>query len=59
MGRKPIHKPENIAVGEQFELIGKLKRFSWQYLNNFNKRGKAKFKHVRTDDDKVYLERIK
>lgn len=58
MGRKPIHKPETIAVGEKFELTGRLKRYSWQYLNNFNKRGKAKFEHIR-EGDKVYLERIK
>lgn len=58
MGRKPLHKPENIEIGEKFELTGKLKKFSWQYLNNFNKRGKAKFEHVK-DGDKKYLKRIK
>lgn len=58
MGRKPIHKPENIGIGEKFELTGKMKKFSWQYLNNFNKRGKAKFNHVR-EGEKIYLERVK
>jgi len=57
MGRNAIHKPENLEIGEKMELKGKLKKFSWQYLNNFNNRGNAKFKHVR-EEKKIFVERI-
>lgn len=57
MGRRAIHKPENLEIGEKFELKGKLKRFSWQYLNNFNKRGDAKFKHIR-EGNTIFIERV-
>jgi hypothetical protein len=56
MGRKAIHKPENLKIGEKMELTGKLKKYSWQYLNNFNERGDAKYKHVR-DGNKVFIQR--
>lgn len=57
MGRKSIHKPETLKIGEKMELKGKAKRFSWQYLNNFNKRGEAKYKHT-TEGTKVFIERV-
>lgn len=57
MGRKRIHEPESLEIGEKMELTGKLKKYSWQYLNNFNDRGKAKYKHLR-EDKKVFIERI-
>lgn len=59
MGRKAIHKPENLEIGQKMELTGKLKKFSWQYLNNFNSRGTAKYKHVRDDKNKkIFIERV-
>lgn len=58
MGRRPIHTPEKLEVGQKMELTGKLKKYSWQYLNNFNDRGSEKFKHIR-EGNKVYIERIK
>lgn len=58
MGRKAIHTPEKMEIGEKMELTGKLKKYSWQYLNNFNDRGAAKFKHLR-DGNKVFIERVK
>jgi hypothetical protein len=58
MGRKPIHKPEELEVGEKMELTGKAKRFSWQYVYNFNKRGIGKYEHLR-DGSKIYVERVK
>lgn len=57
MGRKAIHKPENLEIGQKMELTGKLKKFSWQYLNNFNSRGDAKYKHIRKEG-RVYIERV-
>jgi hypothetical protein len=57
MGRKPIHKPETLRIGETMELTGKAKRYSWQYVYNFNKRGKAQFEHVR-DENKIFIKRI-
>lgn len=57
MGRKAIYKPEELEIGEKLELKGKMKRFSWQYLNNFNKKGDAKFKHVK-EGKIIYFERI-
>jgi hypothetical protein len=57
MGRKAIHKPEKLGLGERMELKGKLREFSWQYLNNFNKRGNAKYAH-RKEGEKVFIERI-
>jgi hypothetical protein len=57
MGRKRIHEPESLEIGQKMELKGKLKKFSWQYLNNFNGRGTAKYKHVRKDD-RVFIERV-
>ena len=57
MGRKAVHQPEKLEIGEKMELIGKVKKYSWQYLNNFNSRGIAKFKHVR-EDKKIFIERI-
>lgn len=60
MGRKAIHKPETLGIGEKMELTGRLKKYSWQYLNNFNKKGngKIKYSHVR-EGNKVFIERVK
>ena len=58
MGRKPIHKPEELEVGQKMELTGKAKRYSWQYVYNFNNRGTARFQHQR-EGSKVFIERIK
>ena len=58
MGRKAIHTPEKLGIGEKMELTGKLKKYSWQYLNNFNDRGAEKFKHIR-EGSKIYIERVK
>jgi len=58
MGRKAIHKPESLEIGEKMELTGKMRKYSWQYLNNFNKRSDAKFEHIR-DGKKIFIERVR
>lgn len=59
MGREAIYRPEMLEIGEKLELKGKVKKYSWQYLTNFNKRNKEmKFKHVR-ENKRVFIERIK
>lgn len=57
MGRKAIHQPENLKVGERMELTGKAKKYSWQYINNFNNRGAAKFEHER-EERKIFIKRV-
>jgi len=57
MGRKAVHTPENLKIGDKMEIRGKMKTYSWQYLNNFNKRGEAKYRHVK-DGKKIFFERI-
>jgi hypothetical protein len=61
MGRKPLHKPESMEIGQRMELTGKMKKYSWQYLNNFNKRGTkatppAKYQHIK-EGDKIFIVR--
>ena len=57
MGRNKEHITEWLKIGERYELKGKLRKYSHQYVYEFNKRGKEKFKHV-IEDKKVYAERI-
>lgn len=57
MGRNKVHKIENLKVGERLEATGKLKRYSWQYLNNFNNRNQGTFKHIR-EGKKIFFERV-
>ncbi len=57
MGRKPIYKTESLEIGGRIELKGKPKKYSWQYLNNFNERGEAKYKHIK-DGKNIFIERI-
>lgn len=56
MGRNRIHTPETLEVGQRVELTGKAKKYSWQYVYNFNNRGEQKFKHVK-EDKKIFIER--
>lgn len=57
MGRRLLHKPESLQVGDKMELTGKLKKYSWQYLNNFNNRGEAKYEHVR-EGKQIFIKRV-
>lgn len=58
MGRKPIYDLESLNLGDSIELKGKAKKFSWQYLRNFNARNDDRqFKHVR-EGNKVFIKRV-
>lgn len=58
MGRNAIHKPESLKVGEKMELTGKAKKYSWQYVYNFNKRGRGEFQHIR-EEKRIFIQRTK
>ena len=39
------------------ELTGKAKKYSWQYLYNFNNRGPMQYEHV-TESNKIFIKRV-
>lgn len=61
-GRKALHNPENLKIGERIELKGSRKEYGHQYAYNWSKKvNKNKkgwdFKCV-NKEGKVFIERI-
>lgn len=59
MGRKTIFAPETLAVGEKMEAKGKVRKYIYQYINNFNRRLERtntpmKFKRA-VENDKIFI----
>ncbi len=57
MGRKIKILTDGLKIGHKIELKGVAKKFKWQYLNNFNKRGEEKFELL-SGEEKVFVRRI-
>jgi hypothetical protein len=58
MGRKAIHKFNQLEIGEKSELKGKAKIHPHQFKYQYNKDGARTLKIVR-EGNKVYAERVK
>lgn len=57
LGRKPKYDIKSLEIGQKMALRGQAKKFSNQYLYNFNKRGDEKFIRV-IEGSSVFIERI-
>lgn len=56
-GRKPKYDVETLEIGQKLALPHRVKEFKDQYIYNFNKRGKGKYRAI-VSEDKLFVERI-
>lgn len=58
MGRKPIYDVKTLEIGAKMELLGKAKKYSDQYIYNFNSTNSGnKYRKVK-DGKRIFVERI-